>query len=398
VTRARDVVVLTRAQAYGAQSRGAQPSSLLALLEATPDAPEAAPDSQPLLTDGEIDHLLDIAVNLAQPTDDDRDDGDDTADVHGEAAPAFAAMTARPVFHLRELEQYLTCPLQYKYAHRYRLLDPAEDAVYRFHRYIRQGARELHELHTSAPGSDWPTAAARLKALWETAGPAGHAYDAFYWQRAEEILRAEWETLVAPGAAEPLTHVLLAQPLQATLRSCIVEVTADRVVSAPASPQTNQPATAPLTMLVRLHTGRPREADTKDDLTLPLYYLAHQQRQPGAPVSIALNYVGDALVADADASGAAAPARGELVDVTEIARNAAEKYSDPGRKRRSALDKLDEAAQSITAGQFPPRFGEARCAACAYCYICPADPDSAEASDALAQTQSSRPHVDARLE
>jgi ATP-dependent exoDNAse (exonuclease V) beta subunit len=188
VTRARDVVVLTRAQAYGAQSRGAQPSSLLALLEAAPaapDAPAAAPDSQPLLTDGEIEHLLDIAAKLAQPTDDDRDDGDDTADSHDEEAPAFAAMTARPVFHLRELEQYLTCPLQYKYAQRYRLLDPAEDAVDRFHRYIRQGARELHDLHTSAPGSDWPTAAARLKALWETAGPAGHAYDAFYWQRAE---------------------------------------------------------------------------------------------------------------------------------------------------------------------------------------------------------------------
>jgi hypothetical protein len=188
--------------------------------------------------------------------------------------------------------------------------------------------------------------------------------------------------------------VLLAQPLQATLRSCIVKVTADRVVSAPPD---NQPATTPLTMLVRLHTGRPREAHTKDDLTLPLYYLAHQQVQPGAPVSIALNYVGDALAAGADVSGAAAPAQGELVDVTEIARNAAEKYSDPGRKRRSALDKLDEAAQGITAGRFPPRFGEARCAACAYYYICPADPDSARASGALAQAESSRPHVDARL-
>lgn len=378
VTRARDTVVFTRALTYG---KGAQPSTLLALLEGAADGPGESPDSESMLPEEEVEHLLAIAATLTQEedSDDERDDdADEARESDNEAARGADDRPARPTFHLRELEQYLTCPLQYKYAQRYGLLDPAKDAVNRFHRYIRKGARELHDLRTSAPDCDWPTAVAQLQALWQTDGPAGHAYDAFYWQRAEEILRAEWATLTSSSETAPLSVALLAQPLLATLRRCMVEVTADRVVSAPAA-QTGGRSAPPLTLLVRLHTGRPREADTKD-LTLPLYYLAHQQGQPATQVSIALSYVGDALSNDEPEQ--AHTARNELVDVTEIARKAAEKYSDPRRKQRSALDKLDEAADGIMAGRFAPRPEEQRCASCAYCHVCPADPDSADASAA----------------
>ena len=71
------------------------------------------------------------------------------------------------------------------------------------------------------------------------------------------------------------------------------------------------------------------------------------------------------------------PGADELVDVTETARKDAEKYLKPDRKQRSKLDKLDEAALGIAAGRFVPRPREQRCAACAYCYVCPADPDDA---------------------
>ncbi len=127
-------------------------------------------------------------------------------------------------------------------------------------------------------------------------------------------------------------------------------------------------------MLVRLHTGRPRE-DDKKDLALPLYYLAHQQQHPDVPVRIVLAYVGEALTETAPE--AAAPGPSNLVDVTDSARQAAEKYLKPGRRQRSALDKLDEAADGIAAGRFAPRPQEQRCAACAFCYVCPADPDDA---------------------
>jgi DNA helicase II / ATP-dependent DNA helicase PcrA len=374
VTRARDVVAFTRATSYGratvARPRTAQPSALLALVEEAPHLQDAVP----LLSDEELGRLVAVAARFEEAG----DDGDDAeAEAVAESGRTLDdTMTDKPVLRLPELEQYLTCPQQYKYARVYGLLDPAQDAVYRFHRYIRRGAQALRDVQASSPAADWQTAEVQLRTLWEMDGPAGHAYDAFYWQAAEAILREEWKAITAPGSPAAIGRVLLAQPLRAELRRCVVEVTADRVI-ADHLPPADGPAMAPvppLTVLVRLHTGRPREED-KSDLALPLYYLAHQQQHPGAPVRIALAYAGGALMEGAAAMNG--PGAGELVDVTETARKDAEKYLRPDRKQRSKLDKLDEAALGIAAGRFVPRPREQRCAACAYCYVCPADPDDA---------------------
>jgi hypothetical protein len=224
---------------------------------------------------------------------------------------------------------------------------------------------------------DWQAAMAHLRDLWASDGPAGHAYDALYWQAAETILREEWKAITAPKNTHGTGRVLLAQPLQAELRCCTVEVTADRVIEGAISyPDDSTAPSGPLlslTVLVRLHTGRPHEED-KNDLTLPLYYLAHQRQHPGTAVRIALAYAGGAL-ADV-AAETTGPGPGDLVDMTEIARHDAEKYLKPGRRQRSKLDKLDEAALGIASKRFAPRPDEHRCAACAYCYVCPADPES----------------------
>jgi hypothetical protein len=392
VTRARDVVAFTRATSYGWTSTGtakaAQPSVLLALVDVdvngmahVPDVPDAAP----LLLDEELSRLVAAAVRFEEPADDgdESEDGDEeSAEAASGAGQTLNALTAeKPVFRLHELEQYLACPQQYKYARSYGLLDPAQDAVYRFHHYIRRGAQALRNMRATAPVSDWQAVKAHLQALWEKHGPAGHAYDAFYWQAAEAILREEWETIISPEGAATAGRVLLAQPLQAELRHCVVEVTADRVIEDSILPASDldEPPGSPLTVLVRLHTGRPRETD-KDDLALPLYYLAHQQQHPSTPVRIVLAYAGaKGALADGetDAAERHEPRSGEYVDVTEIARQAAEKYVKPDRRQRSKLDKLDEAALGIVAGRFGPRPREQQCAACAYCYVCPADPDDA---------------------
>lgn len=348
----------------------AQRSPLLALVNDATDALGAAQ----LLPDEEMERLVAEAAALEQ-------DGDEEEDDEEVAEPPAAAgrmldgrLADKPVVRLHDLEQYLTCPQQYKYARVYGLLDPAEDAVYRFHRYIRRGAQALRAVQTSDPAAEWPDAETRLQALWETDGPAGHAYDAFYWQAAVAILRAEWQTLTSPDGVETAGRVLLAQPLRAELRRCIVEVTADRVITDAALPSVaGNPSGPPLTVLVRLHTGRPREED-KNDLRLPLYYLAHRQQHPEVPVRIVLAYAGGALT-DGTA-GAGEPGPGELVDVTDSARQAAEKYLKPDRRQRSKLDKLDEAADGIAAGRFAPRPREQQCAVCAFCYVCPADPDA----------------------
>src|SRR5262249_7849846 len=154
------------------------------------------PTAAPLLSDDELERLLATAARYEEAGDD-GDDGDDAeaeaASGAGQALDGFA--TEKPAFRLRELEQYLTRPPQYKYAQVYGLLDPAEDAVYRFHRFIRGGRQALREVQASNPAATWPEVEMRLRELWETAGPAGHAYDAFYWQAAEAMLREEWKAI-----------------------------------------------------------------------------------------------------------------------------------------------------------------------------------------------------------
>lgn len=377
VTRARDVVVFTRAISYskasGRARRMAQPSSLLALVESAPDSP----DVEPLLPDETLAQLMTVAAAYDETVEgEDDEEAAQTVPRAVQMLPALA--TEKPVFNLHELEQYLDCPRQYKYARSYGLLDPAENAVHRFHRYVRRGAQALRDLHATAPSAEWQAVEAHLRTLWETDGPAGHAYDAFYWQAAEAILREEWRAITAPEGAAASDRVLLAQRLQAELRQCIVEVTADRAINS--IPSATVPSASPLAVLVRLHTGRPRE-DDKADFTLPLYYIAHQQQHPHTPVQIALAYVGSTLTAQANEPDE--PGSGALVDVTEIARQDAVRYQMSGRKQRSRLDKLDEAAQGIAAGRFAPHPDERRCANCAYSYVCPADPESVPLSETL---------------
>ncbi|HEX8995017.1 MAG TPA: UvrD-helicase domain-containing protein [Ktedonobacterales bacterium] len=378
-TRARDVLVITRAASYartaGNVNSKAQPSTLLALMDDAPDWSSAAA----ALSTADLERLAVTASAYGVADDNDDEEGEDGEEVAlaPESGPEHdVSLLSEQTFRLHDLEQYLACPRQYKYARRYGLLDPAEDAVHRFHRYLRRGAQALRDLQDANPAAEWPAAEARLRALWATDGPSGHAYDAFYWQAAAAILRKEWGAITALEGAGASDQTLLAQSLHARLRRCVVEITADRVIHNSVS--SGDPEAPAVTTLVRLHTGRPRE-DDKNDLALPLYYLAHQQQHPGVPVRIMLAYAGAALTGEA-VEPTSELGRDDLVDVTESARRDAEKYLKPDRKQRSKLDKLDEAALRIVAEQFAPRPEEQRCAACAYCYVCPADPDGAELS------------------
>ncbi|HEX6542888.1 MAG TPA: UvrD-helicase domain-containing protein, partial [Ktedonobacterales bacterium] len=129
VTRARDIVAFTRATSYSA-SRRSERSTLLALLDDAPGWPDAAQ----LLTDDECEQLLPVSATFEESDEEESDEEE------GQFVPVTSARAAdMPIFRLHELEQYLACPRQYKYARSYGLLDPAEDAVYRFHRYIRKG-------------------------------------------------------------------------------------------------------------------------------------------------------------------------------------------------------------------------------------------------------------------
>jgi DNA helicase-2/ATP-dependent DNA helicase PcrA len=363
VTRARDVVVLTRAGQYGARKAG--PSPLLELLDGLPD--QIA--SQALFNERELAVLASDTGESETPAADDED-----VELLDAAAPRAdvrqSSSRRKPRYWLHDLQRYLECPQQYKYARYYGLLDPAEDAVHRFFRYVVRGRRTLHELQRTAGELPWEHAEPELATLWESEGPVGHAYEPFYRRHAWGILRREWQQLAsARGALTGLPGI--AETLRAELRGCIVELTADRVDTSPE--MADDPETPAPVVLVRQRTGRPRTQD-RDDLALPLYYLAFRQRYPDQPVTIKLAYAGSSLSeAEVPVSTESVPAD---VDVTLEARKAAETYLNPLRRARSRLDKLDEAAAGIAAGLFAPRPEERRCASCAFHIICPADPEA----------------------
>ena len=363
LTRARDAVVFTRAARYG-KGAACGPSPLLALLDGA-GAYEAA---TPLFSPEEL-----AALPGATLDEQSADNGEDALPCapNEQEGPVEPRRREKRVYSLHTLQQYHDCPRQYKYARDYGLLDPAEDAVHRFHRYLYRARRELRDVRGAAPAVEWEEAESRLRQLWATDGPAGHAYDAYYWRHAQRMLRDEWNAL-EPGAgagAAALPGVVPAEEMDAELRGCIVRVIADRIPP----PVTDGGLAGPVT-LARFRTGRPA-ASHADDLALPLYALAHQQRHPDAPAHIALIYPLGSLD-EADARDGEPPSAPVSVDVSADAHKVAESYIEPGRKRRSKLDKLDEAAAGIEARLFPPKPDEDRCAACAFCYVCPADPES----------------------
>ncbi len=351
ITRARDVVAFTHATSNKKGKK--QPSSLLALIE-------GAGFVHPLLPDEERAALEARAKPLPDP-----DEEEEELEEPDRVPPI--ADTGKRSYTLRELEQYLECPRQYKYAHSYALTDPARHVLYRFHRAVRRGLSSLRQMRSIWPFPAWTAVEQQLRIDWEAEGPVGHAYDAFYWEHARAILRHEWKKLCeAPHMPTP-GAMQIAEMIQVELNRCQVRVTADHVIQIPSG------STASVAVLSRLHTGRPHKDDA-DDLRLPLYYLGYQQQHPHSAVRIELVYLGDTL---ADVSpDLALRLQGDVMDMTTEARKAADAYRKPDRKARSRLDKLDKAAAGIEAGQFPPRPNARRCKICPYFYICPADPEA----------------------
>lgn len=360
LTRAQDVVVLTRATSY--QGTVARPSNLLDLV----DGALAEGQIQPLYSAEELIALEGTAA-LETPAQEEDEEGRARP-----MSPSQRDTNAAPRQHYNyyDLTLYHECPRQYKYARRYGLLDPDQDAAAHFHRYLRRGRRELREVHAEQPRAPWIEVEQRLRMRWEEDSAAGHAYDQFYWQHAQHLLRSEWKKLAASPASPSTYQINLAQDLAATLKRCIVHVHADRVAGGPPTDAISQ-MTQP-TVLTRVHARRSSSEDEKD-LHLPLYYLSHWQQHQQQPVRIEIAYLGDVLADVMPLPGTTA--QRAVRDMTDKAREDAMTYIDAARNRRSRLDKLDDAAVGIEAGVFPIRPEERRCLACPFCYICPADPD-----------------------
>ena len=154
MSRARDVLCLSRADTYGAVKRSASPL----LLKIEPHVPRS---SRRWLSAGLVE-------------------ADEASLPHlGNALEEYAA---------ENLDQYIKCPRAYLYQRVLGLSGARDDAAYvRFHRAVYAVLRWMGDIEASkAVGID--EAFRQLKEAWEEIGPADHPYSSMYRKNAEAIV------------------------------------------------------------------------------------------------------------------------------------------------------------------------------------------------------------------
>jgi len=246
MSRARDILNLSRAVNYSAARRTA-PSSLLTGLAAhlprPPDSPARWRDAGP--PEADEDALAHLAPGH---------------DLH----PA------------EDLDQYLKCPRAYLYQRILDLSGARDDNAYvQFHRAVYAVLRWMGGLEagTEVPRKD---AMARLDTSWQEIGPADHPYAAVYRDAANGII--ERALARRAGGAE-----LLDADWVITRPGGRIRLRPDHVESGPDGP-----------VVRRLRTGRPPKSKPDDDI-YALYHHAAQQELGSARVEILYLTTDDAV-------------------------------------------------------------------------------------------------------
>jgi hypothetical protein len=364
-TRARDALVITRAQRYS-ETQSSAPLPAAVILEASPIYTDAAwlPDVAP---SGVVEAAL---AAPEREIESDAEDGDSETDATASAALESAppergvereAERARPIYPYYALETYTACPRRYRYRELYHLRDGTGPAVGAFHRFVRAGLAEQRRLRAERPDATREEARRELGALWDAQPGVRGTHGALYRAYALDILDAEWDRI--PDGAEPRRLALTV-----ALGACAVQLNVDALI-------TRAPDGADEVILERWHTGRPSDTH-KGDVRLPLMLMGYEQLDPLARiVSVRLVYVG-APLGEVSASSSAelreAARRRQVEDVTQKTREHASEYRDGMSKQYKQLFNLDRAARSIAAGHFAPK-PSSHCATCPYTYICPGD-------------------------
>jgi DNA helicase-2/ATP-dependent DNA helicase PcrA len=165
LSRARDVLCLSRARRYGKQSSNA--SSLLLLL--------AGALPQPI--DGPVVWRASMPAQTASPT------------------PQVSRR--RQAYEATHLDVYLKCPRQYFYEFRLELRGRREDTAYvRFHRSIYEVLCWMRSQRQAGSSLNTTGVEARLDEIWLRRGPHDHPYGPIYRESASLLLGRAVERFV----------------------------------------------------------------------------------------------------------------------------------------------------------------------------------------------------------
>lgn len=237
MSRARDILHLSRADYYSA-SRRTSPSSL----------------------------LTNLAVHLPRSPDGDagwRDSGPPQA---GEDALAHLA-PGHDLHRVEDLDQYLKCPRAYLYQRILDLSGARDDTAYvQFHRSVYAVLRWMGGLEVGTEVAR-EEAMARLDASWQEIGPSDHPYAAVYREAADGIVGRA--VARRASGAEPLDADWIIERPGGRIR-----VRPDHVEQGPDGP-----------IVRRLRTGRPPKAKPNDDI-YALYHHAAGQELGSARVEV----------------------------------------------------------------------------------------------------------------
>ena len=241
LSRARDVLCLSRARRYGAKN--SNPSDLLNVitkrLPSHPNGPVTWPSS-----------LLKPAATT-------------------EATPTGNSYKAE------DLDVYIQCPRAFFYESVLGLNRGREDSGYvRFHRCVYRVLRWIAEENDSGHLVVEAEALAHLDAVWEEQGPQGHAYEALY--------RSSAVILVRRAVKRPLTS-----RSATTRRHWEVPLPLGRVHFVPDHVEVRNDGSE---IIERLRTGRPTKSEADKNI-YALYVMAAREDEPQVPRTVQVRYL-----------------------------------------------------------------------------------------------------------
>ena len=241
LSRARDVLCLSRAHRYGA--RNSQPSDLLVeiahLLPSNPNGP------------------VTWSSNTSGP------------------APKTEPIGTNESYLADDLDAYLRCPRQFFYESVLGLSRRREDSGYvQFHRCVYGVLRWMADECASGQPLDEAAALAYLAEVWEEQGPHGHVF--------EKLYRDSAVTLVRRAANRPFKS-----RGSATRPQWEVQVRFGRVRFVPDHVEVLEDGSE---IVERLRTGRLTKSETRKDI-YALYTAAAQDAKPHVRRSVQVRYL-----------------------------------------------------------------------------------------------------------
>ena len=241
LSRARDVLCLSRALRYGNRNRNASDilGRIASLLPGSPSGPVTWPSSAP------------IPVTAAEPV------------------PTIEPYAAE------DLEVYISCPRKYFYECVLGLSRKREDSGYvEFHRCVYRVLRWMAEARATGSTVNETAALAYLAEVWEEQGPQEHLF--------EEIYRNSAADLVRRAVSRPFTSAGNTSRPQWE-----VQVPLGRIHFTPDHVEVLDDGSE---VIERLRTGRPTKSEMGKDI-YALYVTAAQNAEPRVLRTVKVRYL-----------------------------------------------------------------------------------------------------------